>query len=369
MHNMKRYSHAPDNRGDLKYIFDVVTDYDTLLEAHKRASRGHHDHPYVQDWDNNTDEHIEDLQRRLRLGTYSISGYNIFDKKEGDKIRRIHSLINYDDRVVQWALILPVQDYFNNNIFIKDTYSAIKGRGQIKCMLNVRNAILTDPDECKYYLKIDIHHYYQSINHFLMKLCWRKYFKDRLFLLLIDQIIDSVPVNEGLPIGNLISQYSGNLHLTEFDHFVKEVLKVKHYFRYMDDMVFFSGNKEMLHKILNIIIKYFDECLGGLKIKDNYQINKLADDKIDFVGYVIDSNGKVLIRKRSKQRYVYRCKRCMKNTNVHNIASMEAGNGLITYSNSRGLQQKYHVPVIEKMIDDGIKKQPKQMIVSLIDRL
>ena len=193
---MKRYSHAPDSRGELQYIFDVVTDYNTLLEAHKRASRGRHDHPYVQDWDNNTDEHIEDLQRRLRLGTYSISGYNIFDKKEGDKIRRIHSLINYDDRVVQWALILPVQDYFNNNIFIKDTYSAIKGRGQIKCMLNVRHAILADPEGCQYYLKIDIHHYYQSINHFLMKLCWRKYFKDRLYLLLIDQIIDSVPEND-----------------------------------------------------------------------------------------------------------------------------------------------------------------------------
>jgi hypothetical protein len=54
----------------------------------------------------------------------------------------------------------------------------------------------------------------------------------------------------------------------------------------------------------------------------------------------------------------------------HNIASMEAGNGLVTYANSRGLQQKYHVPVVDKMIDAGIKKKLKMMVVvSLSDRL
>ena len=371
---MHRYSKAPDSRGNLQYIFDVVTSTDNLIAAHEKASRGRHDHPYVHDWDVNLFEHIEEVQYRLRLGTYSPSGYNVFDKQEGDKIRRIHSLINYDDRVIQWALILPIQDYLNYHIFTNDTYSAIKGRGQIKCMLNVRKAILDDPEGCRYYLKIDIHHYYQSIDHGLMKICWRNYFKDREFLKIIDSIIDSLPDCDGLPIGNLLSQYSGNLYLTEFDHYVKEKLKIDHYYRYMDDMVFFSNNKKKLHGVFEIVKGYLHNLMGGLKIKNNYQINELKTDKLDYVGYVIHGDGKILVRKRSKKRYVYRCNRCLKNMSDHNIASMEAGNGLVTYANSRGLQQKYHVPVVDKMIDAGKKNKKKKklktmVVVSLSDRL
>ena len=50
----------------------------------------------------------------------------------------------------------------------------------------------------------------------------------------------------GLPIGNLTSQWWGNLYLSEMDHFIKRQLKVKGYIRYMDDLVLFADERQTL---------------------------------------------------------------------------------------------------------------------------
>ena len=46
----------------------------------------------------------------------------------------------------------------------------------------------------------------------------------------------------GLPIGNLTSQFWGNVYLNELDHFIKRELKCRHYLRYVDDVVLLAEN-------------------------------------------------------------------------------------------------------------------------------
>ena len=46
-----------------------------------------------------------------------------------------------------------------------------------------------------------------------------------------------------LPIGNLTSQLFSNVYLNDFDHFVKEELKIKYYWRYVDDFIMIHNNK------------------------------------------------------------------------------------------------------------------------------
>ena len=50
----------------------------------------------------------------------------------------------------------------------------------------------------------------------------------------------------GLPIGNLTSQFFGNIYLNSFDNFIKEQLKVKKYVRYVDDFALFSDDHQFL---------------------------------------------------------------------------------------------------------------------------
>ena len=72
-------------------------------------------------------------------------------------------------------------------------------------------------------------------------------------------ICDNIPLNEkGLPLGNQVSQLLANLILTPLDNFIKQTLRVKHYVRYMDDLLIFGETKNKLKshlKRLNTFIK------------------------------------------------------------------------------------------------------------------
>lgn len=95
-------------------------------------------------------------------------------------------------------------------------------------------------------------------------------------------IIDSA---DGVPIGNYLSQFFANLYLTYFDHWIKEEVGCKFYYRYADDIVILDSDKGHLRNIL-IAIKFYFHSILKLELKPNYQIFPVEDRGIDFVGYV-----------------------------------------------------------------------------------
>lgn len=168
-------------------------------------------------------------------------------------------------------------------IFNGNTYSCIKNRGIHACARAVRHALKTDPEGTVYCLKMDIRKFYPSIDHDILKGIVRRKLKDERLLALLDEIIDSVPA--GVPIGNYLSQYFANLYLAYFDHWLKERKGVKHYFRYADDIVILSDDKDFLHSLMHDIRAYLRDNLK-LKVKKNYQVFPVDARGIDFVGYV-----------------------------------------------------------------------------------
>ncbi len=50
----------------------------------------------------------------------------------------------------------------------------------------------------------------------------------------------------GLPIGNLTSQFRANVYMNPFDHFVKRELRCEGYVRYVDDMLLFGDDKDVM---------------------------------------------------------------------------------------------------------------------------
>lgn len=131
--------------------------------------------------------------------------------------------------------------------FISTTYSCIKGRGIHKCLKDLKCALCKHPNETTYCLKFDIKKFYPSINHRILKRIIRRKIKDKTLLKILDEIIDSA---NGVPIGNYLSQYFANLYLTPFDRYCKSTLKCKFYYRYADDIVILSNDKQWLHGIL-----------------------------------------------------------------------------------------------------------------------
>jgi hypothetical protein len=213
-------------------------------------------------------------------------------------------------------------------LFTADTYSCIKGRGIHGAANNLKKS-LKDLENTKYCLKLDIVKFYPNVDHEVLKDLLRKKFKDQDLLWLLDEIIDSA---DGLPIGNYLSQYFANFYLTYFDHWIKETMQVKYYFRYADDIIILSNNKPHLHQLLFEIKEYLNNNLK-LIVKDNYQIFPVESRGIDFVGYVF-YHTHIRLRKSIKKRFA---KAVSKTKNKATIASY---NGWAKHCNSKHLLKK-----------------------------
>lgn len=217
------------------------------------------------------------------------------------------------DRIVDHCIIDNTEDYLYK-LYITQTYACIKGRGIHKCLNDLTRYLHKDKRGTRYCLKIDIRHYYDSIDHAVLKRIMARYFGDTRLLALQYKIIDSVEGDTGLGIGRLPSQHWANLYLTPFDHRVKEVWRVRYYLRYMDDMVFLHRSKAYLHALLDEIRQYLKDELK-LEIKPNWQIFPVDARSIDFVGYK-SNHYNTLARKSILYRY---WRKLRKVQNQHNL--------------------------------------------------
>ena len=182
-------------------------------------------------------------------------------------------------------------------VFIKNTYSSIRGRGIHKCVKDLYKDLHNNVEETQYCLKLDIRKFYPSIDHEILYSIIQKKIKDKWLLTLLKEIIDSA---EGVPIGNYLSQFFANLYLTYFDHWIKEEVKCKYYYRYADDIVILDSDKSRLRNIL-IAIKFYFHNILKLQLKPNYQVFPIEKRGIDFVGYIF-RHKYILLRKSIKTK-------------------------------------------------------------------
>ena len=355
---MKRYGN----------LYKKIYDLDNLRLAHKNAKKGKGWYKEVQMIDKNPDFYLKQIQTMLINHTYKTSEYRVFYKDDGNKTRKIYKLPYFPDRICQWAILQVIEPILIRNLTV-NTYSAIPGRGIHKALHDITRDIKHDSKGCQYCLKIDVRHYYQSINHSILKKKYARIFKDPELLWLLGEIIDSINTADnddllsiyntfdnidydtGIPIGNYISQYSGNFYLSDFDHWIKEVKGVKYYYRYMDDIVILHESKEYLHKLLDEIKQYFMDNLKVV-VKSNYQAFPTYKRGIDYVGYRIFQKF-ILLRKstcKTMKRKLISILNKVTPGNMMNYSewcSINSYKGWLLYCNSYRLCKKYVTPLIQ----------------------
>lgn len=372
-----------------KDLFNSICSMDNLYRAYQNAKSGKGWYKEVKQIEKRPFYYLAGLQYMLKNHLFKTSDYEIFILNEGKKKRDVYKLPFFPDRIAQWAILQVIEPFLLANM-TADTYSAIPGKG-IQPIVNdlrgyyktkrvdgkkksvwVPSILLTDEENTRYCYKIDLHHYYQSINHEVLKQKFRKVFKDPELLWLLDEIADSINTateedlielslsgeievdpNTGIPIGNYMSQYSGNFYLSSFDHWVKEELHVKHYYRYMDDVVIFASSKEELHEIHRKVTAYTRDYLH-LNIKGNYQIFPTKVRGVDFVGYRFFGEY-TLLRKSTAinfKRKMRACRKKMENNippTYSEWCSFNSYKGWLGNCDSYRLFKKYMEPLIEYM--------------------
>jgi hypothetical protein len=154
----------------------------------------------------------------------------------------------------------------------------------------------------QWFLKLDFRKYFDSLDHSVVKKQLNRLFKDRRLLNIFESIADSYCVNQnqGVPIGNLTSQYFANHYLTPLDHYVKEVLKIEAYIRYMDDLVLWHDNKEILINA-GFGLKQYSQRELSLTLKP-FCLNRNSHG-LPFLGYLVYP-GKTRLAHRSRTRFI-----------------------------------------------------------------
>ena len=255
---MKRYGN----------LWHQVIDWSNLLLSTKKAQKGKRFRDNVLAFNYNLEPELFKLQAELTDKTYTPGKYRSF--RIYDPKPRLISAAPYRDRVVHHALCNIIVPLIERS-FIHDSYANRVGYGTHRAL----RRFIGFARSSRYVLQCDIRKYFPSIDHEILKQIIRHKIKCSDTLWLIDMIIDSSnpqePVLEyfpgddlltpvlrrhGLPIGNLTSQFFANVYLNDFDHFIKEKLKVKKYLRYVDDFALFGEDREFLTYARQEIEKY-----------------------------------------------------------------------------------------------------------------
>jgi hypothetical protein len=216
-------------------LFPQVTAFANLCRAFRHASQGKQDQPDVQRFAYQLEDRLWDIKQDLEAETDTWGGYRsfwIYDPK-----KRLIKAAPFRDRIIHHALYNVLEPLYERS-YIRDSYACLRGRGTLAAVRRY-HAFVRRIGGTGYVLLGDIHQYFASVNHAVLKCLLRRKLRDRKLLRLLDSLIGTGDegTGKGMPIGNLTSQLFANIYLDPFDHFIKEELGQKFYIRYMDDFV------------------------------------------------------------------------------------------------------------------------------------
>jgi retron-type reverse transcriptase len=274
--------------------FESIYSQENLYSAWHKVSLGKSAKSSVLDFYRNLDENLASIANDLHNGTYQPGPYNCFLVK--DPKERIIPASPVRDRVVQHALMNYCNAVFDRHL-IYDSYACRIGKGTHKAVLRAFHFAKS----MRYFLKMDVRKYFDSIDHATLKVLLAKIVKDIPALNLFYLIIDSNEnlSDKGIPIGNLTSQFFANYYLSSFDHHFKEKCRAKKYIRYMDDIVIFSNDKNELKKYYIEAVNFVEE---KLKLALKPQILGKVMDGVPFLGFLVKPFG-IFLHQKTKKRY------------------------------------------------------------------
>jgi len=261
----------------------------------------------VMNFEQKVEQYIFQLHRDLRNKIYKhgpYTGFYITDPKR----RHIHKA-TVRDRVLHHAIFKMLNPIFEPG-FIADSFSCRIGKGThrgVGRLAQMLRAVSRNGTRECYALKCDVRKFFDSIDHEILLAILARRIKDPEVMQLLKEIVDSFESGRpdlfharGVPIGNLTSQLFANVYMNEFDQFVKQELKIKHYVRYTDDFILVSSDKAGLEKLLAPIEQFLQEKLKLGLHPDKVEIIKYHKG-VDFLGYVQFPHHR-LMREKSKQR-------------------------------------------------------------------
>jgi len=274
--------------------FEEIYSMENLYRAWHKVSLGKSAKSSILNFYRSLDKNLASIGNDLKNGTYTPGPYNRFLIREPKE--RIIAASPVRDRVVQHAIMNYYAPIFDRHL-IFDSYACRIGKGTQKAVLRAFHFVKSS----RYFLKMDVRKYFDSIDHATLKTMLSIFIKDKdvmdIFTIIIDKNYTSS--EKGIPIGNLTSQFFANHYLSAFDHYFKEKRHVKKYVRYMDDILVFSDGNDELKDIYSDAVRYAQE---KLKLLLKPPIYGTAANGAPFLGFLVKPSG-IYLQQKTKRRY------------------------------------------------------------------
>lgn len=272
----------------LIHSFEEIISLENLFSAWQEFYRGKSSKKDVQLFVANLIDNIVALHEDLANKTYRHGGYEQFGISD-PKPRQIHKA-QVRDRVLHHAIYRILYPAFDT-VFIADSFSCRTNKGTHKAMDRFQALaykVSKNHTRTCWVLKCDIKKFFASIDHEVLIGILKERIADKNIIWLLQNVVGSFSIGKpgtGLPLGNLTSQLFCNVYMNEFDQFVKQKLKAKHYVRYADDFVFLSENQEWLNGQIPRIQEFLERKLKLRLHPDKIYIKSFAAG-VDFLGWI-----------------------------------------------------------------------------------
>jgi hypothetical protein len=279
--------------------FTNLTNEDNLYQAFQSSRRGVAWKESVQRYEANLLRNIADTRRKLLDGKSVQNGFVEFDLSERGKIRHIKS-VYISERIVQKTLCDQVLVPVLSRPLIYDNGASIKGKGLYfavnRLITHLSRFYREHNSNDGYALIIDFKKFFDNIDHAVLFDLLKKEIWDEKILELTKRFVSVFGDGKSLGLGSQVSQIAAIFYPNKLDHYIKEVLRIKYYGRYMDDLYLIHKDKEYLKQCLD---KIQEVCLS-LKITIHLKKTKIVPLRKGILflkgRYYLLENGKVLRR-------------------------------------------------------------------------
>lgn len=281
-----------------------------VFQAYYDCRRNKRNSPAQQGFELTLERNLMRLVRDLNSGAYRISRSITFVVSY-PKWREVWAA-QFRDRVVHHVIYNRIADRFYRR-FIHDSYACIPGRGALMGVERTHQFMRQATQNWQrpaYFLQADLSNFFVSIDKDILFELIKRRVPELELQALIAQVLFHDPTQnpvinspewkfrhvprhkslfhsngKGLPIGNLSSQFFANVYLDELDQFVKRMLGIRWYGRYVDDVVLIDHDPQKLNVAFSAMQAFVTQRLG-LHFHPNKTQRNTVDKGINFCGYI-----------------------------------------------------------------------------------
>lgn len=278
-------------------LFSRIIDIQKLNQAWERVRLNHAvagtDGISSEQFEENKKEYIKQLHQELAEHCYSPMPVKLISIEKNGKQREI-GIFCIRDKVVQQAIYYELNRIYDSSL-CESVYAYRPNRSAIRAVNDIDLEI--QKEGYSYFLESDIEKFFDCICiSELMKILERR-IKEQDVLDLIkiclqvpyfDKSGNKLVKERGLYQGSIIAPLLSNIYLSDFDKFVE--YKEVRYYRYSDDFIVFSNEKETLETVLASTQRFLEKI--SLNLKEEKTRIGMVSTGFDFLGYHFNQNGK-----------------------------------------------------------------------------